>query len=42
MQARRDGAIELESEKAYESAGSATVMKSYKIKQNSIRFRVSI
>jgi hypothetical protein len=37
MQAKRDGAIELENEKAYESAGFATVMESDEIKQNSIK-----
>lgn len=37
MQAKRDGAIEVENDKAYESAGFATVMESDEIKQNSIK-----
>lgn len=37
MQARRDGAIELENEKAYESAGFATVLESEEIKQSSAK-----
>lgn len=35
MQARKDGTIELENDKAYESAGFATVMESDEIKKNS-------
>lgn len=37
MQARRDGAIEIENEKAYESAGFATVLESDEIKQSSAK-----
>lgn len=37
MQARRDGAIEVENEKAFESAGFATVMESDDIKQSSVK-----
>lgn len=37
MQAKRDGAIEVENEKTYESAGFATVLESNEIKQNSIK-----
>lgn len=37
MQARRDGAIELENDKAYESAGFATVLESDEIKKSSAK-----
>lgn len=37
MQARRDGAIEIENEKAYESAGFATVLESDEIKRSSAK-----
>lgn len=36
MQARRNGAIEVENDKTYEDAGFATVMESNEIKQDSI------
>lgn len=37
MQARRDGAIEIENDKAYESAGFATVLESDEIKHSSMK-----
>lgn len=37
MQARKNGAIEVENDKAYESAGFATVMESEGIKQSFIK-----
>lgn len=37
MQARRDGAIELENDKAYESAGFATVLESDEIRKSSAK-----
>lgn len=37
MQARRNGAIELENDKAYESAGFATVLESDEIRKSSAK-----